>query len=353
MLRMLSMIALAAVAAEAQEATLKVGSDAPPLTIAKWVKGDAVTLEKGRIYVVEFWATWCGPCIAGMRHLSELQETYKDKITFVGVTAQDARGNTLEAVETMVKEKGPAMGYTVAWDDAGKTNGAWMTAAAQGGIPTSFVVDGNGKIAYIGHPITLDIPLSRLVAGKWDPVKGPEEIQAGLKRASEIVQMDRRMALDAFPAFERDYPELVWTEAVRSNGASSLPTSKLRMLLLAGRNDDAAALGAKLVQRGVKFNNPMELNLVAWLIVDPQMEIEKRDLDLAMNAATKAVELSGGEEGAILDTLARVYYWKGDLTKAIEIQTKAVEKAAGNEEMLPDLQGALEQYQAEAAAKKE
>ncbi len=352
MLRLLVVIALVAVAAQAQEATLKVGSDAPPLTIAKWVKGDAVTLEKGKLYVVEFWATWCGPCIASMPHLSEMQDTYKDKITFIGVTKED-ENNTLDAVEAMVKEKGSGMGYTVAWDDAGKTYAAWATAAAQRGIPCSFVVDGNGKIAYIGHPITLDIPLARLVAGKWDPVKGPEEIGAGLKRANEILQMDRRMALDALPAFEKDYPELAWTEAVRSNGASSLPTSKLRMLLLAGRNDDATALGAKLVEKGAKFNNPMVLNQVAWLIVDPEMELAKRDLDLAMNAATKAVELTDGEDGAILDTLARVYYLKGDLAKAVEIQTKAVEKAAGNEQMLPDLQSALDQYKAEAASKKE
>jgi tetratricopeptide (TPR) repeat protein len=190
------------------------------------------------------------------------------------------------------------------------------------------------------------------VAGKWDPVKGPEEIMTALKRLSEILQMDRRMALDAIAAFDKEYPELAWTEAVAPRTASSYPAAKFRLLLLAGKNEEAAALGAKLVERGAKYGDPMVLNEVAWFIVDPKAEVAKRDLDMAMNAATKAVELSKGEDGGILDTLARVYSWKGDLSKAIEIQTKAVEKAAGNAEMLADLQDTLEEYKAEAAAKK-
>jgi tetratricopeptide (TPR) repeat protein len=122
------------------------------------------------------------------------------------------------------------------------------------------------------------------------------------------------------------------------------------MLLLAGKQEEATTLGQTLFEQGVKFNDPSTLNLVSWLIVDPEMAIASRNLDLAMKSAEKAVELSRGEEGAILDTLARVYYWKGDLAKAIEIQTKAVEKAQGEHDV--SLQETLDQYKAEAAGKK-
>jgi thiol-disulfide isomerase/thioredoxin len=54
--------------------SLKVGDRAPALKVARWLQGDAVTkFEPGKVYVVEFWATWCGPCIRQMPHLAELQ----------------------------------------------------------------------------------------------------------------------------------------------------------------------------------------------------------------------------------------------------------------------------------------
>jgi len=186
MRKMLVVIALAAVAAHAQDATLKVGDAAPPLQVAKWVKGEPVTLEPGKTYVVEFWATWCGPCVASMPHLSEMQERFKEKITFIGVTKED-QANTLEAVQKMVEAKGPGMGYTVAWDDAGKTYEAYMRAAGQNGIPCAFVI-ANGKVAHINHPAMLDPVVARVAAGTWDPEKSTAEIEQLYQRVGEIFQ---------------------------------------------------------------------------------------------------------------------------------------------------------------------
>jgi len=339
MRRMIFVLAFAAAGAFAQEATLEVGDQAPALSVAKWVKGEPVTFEKGKVYVVEFWATWCGPCIASMPHVSELQETYAGKLTVVGVTRADP-ANTLEAVEKMVQEKGPGMGYTVAWDDEGKTYAAYMTAAKQEGIPASFVVDREGKIAFIGHPGFLDAPLARIVAGTWDPVKGPAEMGAVLARLQEILQMDRRLALDALPAFEKEHPEF----------RSFIAPQKFQMLLQEGRMDEASAVGRKIVEKAAKYRDAMQLNEIGWSIVDPQADLKERDLDLAFEAATKAVEVTKGEDGAILDTLARAHHWKGELKKAIEIQRKAVEKAADDPDMLGELLAALAEYEAEAAS---
>jgi thiol-disulfide isomerase/thioredoxin len=64
--------AAAVTAAEPKE--LLVGDAAPPLTVRKFVKGEPVTsLEKGKIYVLDFWATFCRPCLEAMPHVSELQ----------------------------------------------------------------------------------------------------------------------------------------------------------------------------------------------------------------------------------------------------------------------------------------
>lgn len=58
---------------------LTIGSPAPPIGIAHWVAGRKVpapinyAFEPGKVVVVEFWATWCAPCIASMPHLASLQ----------------------------------------------------------------------------------------------------------------------------------------------------------------------------------------------------------------------------------------------------------------------------------------
>src|SRR5262245_13579999 len=130
--------------------TLKVGDKAPALAIEKWVKGAPVaSFEKGKVYMIEFWATWCPPCIASMPHITELQAKHKEQgFTVIGVTSVDKRGNSLEAVEKMVGDKGDAgMGYTIAWDKERTTSDAFMQAAGRNGIPCSFLIDRDGNIA--------------------------------------------------------------------------------------------------------------------------------------------------------------------------------------------------------------
>ena len=58
---------------------LAAGSPAPPLTVDAWVKGDAVkAFEPGKVYVVEFWATWCPPCVKNIPNLNALQKQHPE-----------------------------------------------------------------------------------------------------------------------------------------------------------------------------------------------------------------------------------------------------------------------------------
>lgn len=331
------------------------GMPAPKLTIAKWVKGGPVKLEQGKVYVIDFWTTWDGARAFSLPHLSELQDLYGDKVTIVGVTRGDERGNTLEAVEKMVQEKGAGMGYTVAWDEGSQTWDAYMKAANLQRLPACFLIDKRGEIAYIGPPNRLDIPIARVLKGKWDPLGGGElmaRIDQKVEEARRIGQYDPKAGLAAVDKLLSETPEL----------KLMLDGIRLQCLLKAGLVDEYYAQAREAVDKAIKYRNPNDLNGIAWTIVDPAGKIAKRDLDFALKAAKKAVEYTQSNDASILDTLARVWFRKGDVAKALAYQEKAVAvqvavveqlKAAGDtrmevhqQEQLEGLRKTLEEYKA-------
>ncbi|MEY5060254.1 MAG: Thiol-disulfide oxidoreductase ResA, partial [Planctomycetota bacterium] len=151
---------------------LGIGDPAPALQYDEWIKGDKIDgIAKGKVHVIEFWATWCGPCIAVMPHLSELQKKHPE-VVVVSVAASE-RGKEEDAKIAKVKEfvsgKGDTMSYRVVYaGDREKMSKPWMQAAGQRGIPCAFIVDKDSNIAWIGHPGTMDAPLEQIVAGKFD-----------------------------------------------------------------------------------------------------------------------------------------------------------------------------------------
>ncbi|MCH8269599.1 MAG: redoxin family protein [Planctomycetes bacterium] len=284
---------------------LMLGDKAPELAIGEWVKGKPITgFENGRVYVVEFWATWCGPCIAGMPHLSDIQKEYVDKgVRIIGVNIKDDPEN----VAPFMKDRGDElMSYTVAIekkdDPTDIENGvmvkSWMEAAGQRGIPTAFIIDQKGRVAWIGHPMGMDEPLEAIVAGEWN-------IEAEVKK------------LEYFRLFK------------------------------AGEYDKAYTIGRTLVAGGLA-DNADYLNRLAWGIVDPDNMPAKQDLNLALKAALRASELTNNEDAAILDTVAKVYFDKGDLKRAIRYQRQAVKYAGDDQRMLDDLSDRLNWYEKEA-----
>ncbi|MBR2649367.1 MAG: TlpA family protein disulfide reductase [Sediminibacterium sp.] len=153
---------------------LNVGDKAPSLGISKWLKGDTIyKLQKGKVYVLEFWATWCKPCIASMPHLSSMAKKYKDKITFLAINVFEDNSISDNRVKSFVDSMGFNMDYSVAIQDSNFMETNWIHASGSSAIPTAFVINKQGEISWIGHPrdISFDSILRNVLNDKWDILK--------------------------------------------------------------------------------------------------------------------------------------------------------------------------------------
>lgn len=119
------------------------GKPMPPLEVSGWVNGEVTPEQmKGKILVVDFYATWCGPCIGGIPHNNEVMEKYKDKGVIVIGICTSKRGQ--EKMEDQAKEKG--IKYPIAKDPKHAAQQAWRVNY----YPTYAIVDRKGIVRVVG-----------------------------------------------------------------------------------------------------------------------------------------------------------------------------------------------------------
>jgi thiol-disulfide isomerase/thioredoxin len=369
-----SLVVAAGVAQLSLAQDLTLGSKAPKLEVKKFIKGEPVKgFEKGKLYVVEFWATWCGPCRATIPHLTKLQKQYKKEVTFIGVAILE---EDQDEVDKFVKEMGDDMDYRVAIDlvpdDADGDEGAmvknWMEPSEQQGIPAAFIVNGDGLVAWIGHPGQIDDPLEKIVSGKWDIAAEAKKIQeqaAERKKLTAVFEKLRKL----FGDFEESGESKELLKALDS-AAKELPDRATQFQMIKfqvlsspkGNVDQALELGGELLELDGVGDNPDALNNIAWMLVAPERE-KKADaklLKFALKVATKADNLKKNQDPSIADTLAKAYFDNGMLEKAVETQERVIELLPGTElendmgvkKRLRQYKKALESAKSEGDAKK-
>lgn len=195
------------ISAQEQKATLHIGDKVPAVKYGTWLKGTPLKkFEKGRLYIFEFWATWCGPCIASMPHLSEFAREHKENVSVIavdiweGAHSEEKKSNEvyLPRVTRFVKGMGDKMGFSVMTDTKDEHMGnKWMKAAGQEGIPCSFMVK-DSVILWMGHPIQLDSIVKVVTSGSYD-VKAARE--AAAEKESQV-SPDELMFRSLFARYE-------------------------------------------------------------------------------------------------------------------------------------------------------
>ncbi len=183
----------------------QVGQLAPTLKLSKWLQAPpeaAYGWPTGKVVVLEFWATTCGPCVAYIPHLNELADEFKDKpVQFIAVT--DENGSVIKRF----LKKTPIKGWIGLGPDAGFGENTPYKVEA---IPHTVLIDAHGRIAAITEPFVLQAATIQacLNGSLGAPAvdKFPPRIR--LPRGWSTIQAME----DSFPAW---FPLNTWQESSR------------------------------------------------------------------------------------------------------------------------------------------
>ncbi|NII29339.1 AhpC/TSA family protein [Pseudoflavitalea sp. X16] len=310
--------------------TLHIGDAAPAIKYSQWLKGTPVTsYDDNRVYVLEFWATWCGPCIAAMPHLSELSDKYKDKATFIGVNVYEKTGDqpyesSLPAVTRFVNSSANRMRYDVIADNnAQEMANLWLKPAGIGGIPTTFVVS-KGKIVWIGHPIKLDSIMDPVIAGTFDVAAFKKDYEvksvASLKQSNEIKAI---FAAVKEAADAKDFKKafLAVDEGIQKMPILSMVLKGEKFKILLNHFTESEALQ---YARELNKENKSFASMIAVEICEKE-GLSKEAYLYAADSFRSALE--GYKFSLLYDKLALAYSKAGDAKAAVEAEEKAVAAA--------------------------
>lgn len=169
-----------------------VGDKAPPLSITDWLANVPTnkTLE-GRPIVIDFWATWCGPCIKAVPHFNELRREFATNEELLFLSMSDEKPDKVNRSLNRINFRS-----TVVTDELGKTQEALQINA----IPVTYLIDKAGIIQWIGSPEMLTAAMiKQFLEGK----------PLSTEPASEVIAVEEAPPVAAVASTEQDFSSVL------------------------------------------------------------------------------------------------------------------------------------------------
>jgi thiol-disulfide isomerase/thioredoxin len=288
----------AAVGLAAGLCALEPGDPAPALAGVVYVKGSAPDLA-AQWTLVEFWATWCGPCKRTIPHLTGLLQRHGTKLAVVGLSDEDEA-----TVRPFVRAQGDAMGYAVGLVPK-DTRERYMQGRS--GIPCAFLVSPQLRVVWVGHPAAVDAVLQEAVEGRLD-VERTRRLQP-LEKAFAGALQSRNLDLVATAA-----------DALLAEDPGHGEALRVRVAVARQQGDAAAARAIYEKAAAAALAPATAAALASTLLSDADLIF--RFVDLTPRLIARVRE-AAPDSAATLALQARYAYVTARLDEAIALQEKA------------------------------